>query len=177
MNYTVRRAGAADLDRIIALATEMVVHSISPFREITADQVKEFRRKDLAALSDAVQQPHVGLFVAEGEDGRFLGHVIVVCGYMESSTGESQGWVFDLSVIPELWGHGVGQTLMEQAETFCASMGYRYLGLGVTSANRRAVQFYERLGFAEERKRMIKCLDLPEGAPVPPAPAAGGVDV
>lgn len=159
------------MPRVVELATRMVIHSVSPFRDIAAEQVQEFRRKDLAALKDAVKQPHVGLFVAETEDdGRFLGHVVVVCGYMESSTGEAQGWVFDLSVVPELWSQGVGRALMAQAEQFCASLGYKYIGLGVTTANHRAVAFYEGLGYAEERKRMIKRLAVPEGTP--PAPAA-----
>jgi hypothetical protein len=82
MKYTIRRAGAADLPRVIDLATDMVVHSISPFREIPPDEVQAFRRKDLAALNEAILQPQVGLFVAESDDQhrRFLGHVIIVCG-------------------------------------------------------------------------------------------------
>src|SRR5579862_9127360 len=111
--YAVRWAGSAALPQVIELAVEMVVHSISPFRAIPASDVKEFRRRDLAALADAVQQPHVGLFLAEEEGTRrLLGHVIVVCGYMESSTGETQGWIFDLSVVRECWGQGIGRVLM-----------------------------------------------------------------
>ncbi|MBM3466206.1 MAG: GNAT family N-acetyltransferase [Armatimonadetes bacterium] len=163
MRYVIRRARPDDLDKVIQLATDMVVHSVSPFRDISADQVKEFRRKDLQALAEAIKQPHVGLFIAEAEnDRRFLGHVVVVCGYMESSTGESQGWVFDLSTVPDMWSQGIGRALMDQAEAFCIALGYKYLGLGVTTANDRAVTFYERLGFMEERKRMIKRLDVPE---------------
>jgi ribosomal protein S18 acetylase RimI-like enzyme len=180
MKYTIRRAGVADLPRVIDLATDMVVHSISPFREIPAAEVQAFRRKDLAALNEAILQPQVGLFVAESsdEERRFLGHVIIVCGYMESSTGESQGWIFDLSVIPECWSLGVGRNLMQTAEEFCVSLGFKYLGLGVTTANERAVQFYERLGYVEERKRMIKVLEVPPGTvPSIQVPAGGTVDV
>lgn len=165
MSYGIRRAGAEDLDMVIDLATEMVVHSVSPFRDIPEDEVREFRRKDLAALAEAIVQPHVGVFVAEDPAGRFLGHVVVVCGYMESSTGEQQGWVFDLSVVPDQWSQGIGQDLMAEAERFCAGLGFKYIGLGVTSANERAVRFYERQGYAEERKRMIKRLDVPSPTP------------
>jgi ribosomal protein S18 acetylase RimI-like enzyme len=166
LEYTIRRATPKDLDAIVNLAVDMVVHSISPQRSISPDTVREFRRKDLVALNDAVHQPHVGLFIAEDKDGNLLGHVVVVCGYTESSTGEAQGWIFDLSVLPDLWGHGIGQALMQRAEAFTRERGFKYLGLGVTTANSRAVQFYERLGFLEERKRMLKCLDQP----TPPQP-------
>ncbi|MHB2015792.1 MAG: GNAT family N-acetyltransferase [Candidatus Xenobia bacterium] len=153
---TIRKATPDDLPKIIELAVEMVVHSVSPFREIDELGVREFRRRDLSTLGEAMKQANVGVFMAEDDKQRFLGHVIVVCGYMESSTGETQGWVFDLSVQRDCWDKGIGRLLMEEAESFTLSQGYQYLGLGVTSANARAVGFYERLGFLEERKRMIK---------------------
>jgi ribosomal protein S18 acetylase RimI-like enzyme len=176
LKYTIRRAEQQDLEKVISLAVDMVVHSVSPFRDIATEEVREFRRKDLAALNDAVKQPHVGIFLAEDEESRFLGHVVVVCGYPESSTGETQGWIFDLSVIPEAWSSGIGRALMQRAEAFTRQMGYKYLGLGVTTANERAVSFYEKLGFSEERKRMIKHLERPrlkvQPPPSPPAPAS-----
>ena len=161
MSFKIRRARPDDLPRVVDLAVEAVTHSVSPFRDISTDDVKEFRRRDLIALNDAIHQPHVGIFMAEDETtGRFLGHVIIVCGYTESSTGESQGWIFDLSVVPEAWGGGIGQALMRRAEIFSRERGFKYIGLGVTTANERAVRFYERMGYIEERKRMIKILEL-----------------
>jgi ribosomal protein S18 acetylase RimI-like enzyme len=176
VKYRIRRAAERDIPHMVDLAVDAVVHSVSPFRDIPEETVKVFRRKDLGALQDGIKQPHVGLFVAEDEGGRFIGHVIVVCGYMESSTGETQGWIFDLSVVPDCWSHGVGKALMETAEGFCAGMGFKYLGLGVTTANERAVRFYEKLGYREERKRMIKVLELPEAASAPATGRARSAD-
>lgn len=168
MGFTIRAARVEDLPKVVDLAVDAVSHSISPFREIPPTEVQEFRRRDLMALNDAIHQPHVGIFMAEEEgSGRFLGHVVIVCGYTESSTGESQGWIFDLAVVPDAWSGGVGQALMRRAEDFSRSRGFKYIGLGVTTANERAVRFYERMGYAEERKRMIKILDLE-------APSHGG---
>lgn len=169
MNVVVRRAVPADLPKVVDLAVDMVVHSVSPYRTIPTDTVKEFRRRDLVALNDAVHQPHIGIFIAEEKgSGRFVGHVVVVCGYIESSTGESQAWIFDLSVVEDAWNKQVGKTLMKVAEDFARERGFRYIGLGVTTANERAVRFYEGLGYEEERKRMIKILDVP----TPPPPSA-----
>lgn len=170
MNYRIRRAEPKDVDKVIELAVEAVTSSISPYRDIPAKDVQEFRRKDLATLHDAVRQPHVGIFLAEDGDGRLLGHVITVCGYLESSTGESQAWIFDMAVVPDAWSQGIGQALMHRAEAFARQMGYVYLGLGVTSANERAVRFYEKLGFGEERKRMLKHLGRTRPSPPPPVP-------
>ena len=173
MKYTIRRAVPADLPKIVELAVDMVVHSVSPFRTITTETVQDFRRKDLVALNDAILQPHVAIYLAEEEGtGRFLGHVIIVCGYIESSTGEAQAWIFDLSVVPDAWSKRIGQALMQSAEGFAKERGFAYIGLGVTTANERAVRFYEQLGYTEERKRMIKTLEL--DTPAVQASAASG---
>lgn len=155
----VRRATMADIATMIDLAVEMVVHSISPYRNADIEGVQEYRRQDLQSLYDALAMPDAGLFVAEDEDGRIVGHVVVMAGRNESSTGEAQGWVFDLSVTTDHWGTGIADLLMGRAEVFVREKGLRYLGLGVTSANRRAIAFYERIGYSEERKQMIKVLE------------------
>jgi ribosomal protein S18 acetylase RimI-like enzyme len=155
----VRPAALADVPDIIDLAVEMVAWSVSPHRDVDLEQVRSFRRHDLQTLYDVVGQPHAGIFVAEDARGRFVGHVLVLASQHESSTGEPQGWVFDLSVRRDWWGRGVGRVLMQRAERFAGERGLRYLGLGVTASNRRAVAFYEALGFAEERKQFIKRLE------------------
>lgn len=157
-NVTLRRARPDDLDRIIELAVEMVVHSVSPMRLIAPDEVRTFRLRDIQSIREALALPTVGVFVAEGRAGEFLGHVIVVAGNQESSTGEAQGWIFDLSIREEYWGLGIGKILMAEAERFAREQGLRYVGLGVTTSNERALRFYESLGYLEERKRMLKLL-------------------
>ena len=161
LGVQVRRAAEADVPAIIDLAVEMVVHSISPLRATQADLVREHRRQDLQTLYEALAMPEAGIFVAEDREGRILGHVVVMAGRSESTTGEPQGWVFDVSVAQDWWGTGVARLLMERAERFVQGLGVRYLGLGVTSANVRAIAFYERLGYEEERKQMVKVLNPP----------------
>lgn len=156
MNYTIRKATDEDVDKVIDLAVEMVLHSISPFRDVTGEKVQEFRREDLIVLRDISTYNNIAIFLAEDENKSFIGHVIVVGGDVESSTGEKQGWIFDLSVKKEYWNKGIGQELMKYAEEFIKNLGLKYIGLGVTSSNSRAVRFYENLGYEEERKRMIK---------------------
>jgi ribosomal protein S18 acetylase RimI-like enzyme len=156
MKITIRKSETEDIDKVVELAVEMVVHSLSPFRDTPSEEVRDFRKKDLTVLRDAFRYDHVGIFIAEDEEKEMLGHVIVVSGDIESSTGERQGWVFDLSVKKEYWRSGVGRKLMEKAEDFIKSNGLSYIGMGVTTSNEQAVRFYEGLGYKEERKRMIK---------------------
>lgn len=163
MNFTIRKAELGDMPNMVELAVEMMPYSVSPFREVTTEEMKTYRRSDMFYLTELMKKPFFGVYVAEDPEKRFAGHVIVGCQQMESSTGEMQGWIFDISVKEEYWGSGVAARLMEKAEEFTRGYGHKYLGLGVTTSNVRAVKFYEKIGFAEERKRMLKKLD-PKGA-------------
>src|SRR5689334_448297 len=107
---------------MIDLATAMVLHSVSPYRTVPADQVQHYRREDLQSLRDILGLEHSGLFVAE-IDGQLVGHIIVVAHQRDSSTGTAQAWIYDVSVKAGYWGRGIGQALMERAEEFARHCG------------------------------------------------------
>ena len=153
----IRAAGLEDIEAIIELATDMVLHSVSPFRSVGAEEVRRYRREDLQSLKDICEMDHSGLFVAEIE-GRIVGHIIVVAHQRDSSTGTAQAWIYDVSVRAGFWGRGIGQALMSEAENFARRCGMPAIGLGVTVANHRAVEFYDRLGYQQERVQMLKNL-------------------
>ena len=159
MKYRIRKAKRKDIKNVIDLAVEMVVHSISSFRDIDIEAVRKFRKKDLETLYMSLNNPNMGIFIAEDMKGKFLGHVITMNHYTESSTGEPQGYVFDLSVKNKYRRLGLGKHLMEIAEDFCRDAGMKYVGLNVTADNEPAVKFYENQGYLLERKRMIKPLE------------------
>ena len=159
MSYRIREATSSDLPRIIDLAVDMVLFSISPLRDFDAEAVRQYRRTDLRALEEVMGSDQTSVLVADDEnDGRLLGHVIVATRNQESSSGTAQAWVFDLSVRPDHWGTGLAQALMARAEIFARSLGMTHIGLGVTLSNERALRFYQRLGYQEERVQMVKRL-------------------
>ncbi|MCD6310446.1 MAG: GNAT family N-acetyltransferase [Candidatus Eremiobacteraeota bacterium] len=154
----IRRAGIKDVPAIVELAVEGIKFSLSPFRYATVEEVMEYRRKDLAVLPEIISRPNVGIFLAEDKKGDIIGCIMAVGEQIESSTGEEQGWIYDMTVRPEYWNQGIGTLLIETAEDFIRSLGHKYIGLAVTTANKRAVSFYKKRGYMEERKRMIKQL-------------------
>jgi ribosomal protein S18 acetylase RimI-like enzyme len=153
-NLIFREATELDLPKVVEIAVEAIEYSQSPFRDSSLEKMKEYRRKDLEQLQSLFGQSSIGVFVAE-KNGNILGHVIVLSG-MKAVTGELQGWIIDLSVKKDFWGTGVAEELTLKAEEFIKLKGFQYLGLGVTSANKRAVRFYEKMGYQEERKQMVK---------------------
>lgn len=162
MQYIIRPAKKEDISNVIDLAVETVDHSTSPFRDVDPQQVKNYRRKDLQSLYYTFESKNILILIAEDLKGNFLGHVITMVNYTESTTGEAQGYIFDLSVVKKYRGLGIGRNLMDNAEEFCQKAGMKYVCLNVTSSNRGAVEFYRNLNYSEERKRMIKVLKAPE---------------
>lgn len=158
MSLHYREADEADVAAIVELATDMVLHSVSPYRPVGAEEVRRYRNEDLQSLGDIMAMEQSGVFVAE-EQGRVVGHIIVVAHQKDSSTGTPQAWIYDVSVHPGFWGRGVGQRLMELAEDFARQQGMGAIGLGVTLANHRAHQFYLQQGYLEERVQMVKNLE------------------
>lgn len=158
MEIKIRQAGPADVGKIIDLASELAVASVHPMRDVSEDFVRQFRRNDLRILHNLILLDKIGIFIAEDEKGGFMGHIISATDDLESSTGEPQGWLYDLAVKEEFQKLGIGRMLMERAVEFLRGKGMRYVGLLVTSTNAHAIRLYERLGFREERKRMIKKL-------------------
>jgi len=158
LKYRIRKARRSDMKNIINLAVEMVEYSVSPFRDIPMDEVRNFRKQDLESLYISLNDPNLGIFIAEDMDGEFIGHVIAMLNFIESSTGEPQGYIFDLSVKKEFQRMGIGINLMSVADEFCLKGGMKFIALNVTASNIPAVKFYENLGYEVERKRMIRPL-------------------
>ena len=160
MSYHIRRAVREDIAGVLELAVQMVLASRSDRRPEVSDQaIVQARRNNLAELESIIDLPEGGLFVAVDPQARLIGHVIVLGNNIDSVTEEPQAWVYDLSVRRDWWGQGLGRELMRVAEDFARSLGLRWIGLGVTASNLRALGFYEEIGYQKERFQMIKRLD------------------
>jgi len=98
-------------------------------------------------LRSLVENPGCGLFMPEasflGLDGQGL-----PCGLIIScriSSGE--GMVPQIAIHPAYQGHGLGNALMNRALERFRAVGFRGVSLTVTKKNRRAYEWYQRLGF------------------------------
>jgi ribosomal protein S18 acetylase RimI-like enzyme len=71
-----------------------------------------------------------------------------------------RGWVNYLAVAPEHQKRGLGRTLMREAEKRLLERGCPKLNVQVRTSNDEALQFYRRLGYAQDEavalgKRLI----------------------
>jgi ribosomal protein S18 acetylase RimI-like enzyme len=106
-------------------------------------------RKDIARK--LAVQPE--LFLVAEADGAVV--ATVMAGYEGH-----RGWVNYLAVAPEHRRQGLGRALMQRVEESLKERGCPKLNVQVRTANAEALQFYRRLGYAQDEavalgKRLI----------------------
>ena len=72
--------------------------------------------------------------------------------------GELHSYISDLAVCSAAEGRGVGSALLREAESWAVRRRHRLLALSVFTANVRARELYERMGFIPDTIRMVKYL-------------------
>jgi GNAT superfamily N-acetyltransferase len=73
---------------------------------------------------------------------------------------EEEAWIYNLTVLSEYRGRGVGKILMRHAETHAQSQNYDSIGLMVSSHNLGARSLYEKMEYSESNILMRKVLPL-----------------
>jgi ribosomal protein S18 acetylase RimI-like enzyme len=108
-------------------------------------------------LDRAVQSPSSAVLVAE-EDGLLQGSVMV-------GDDGHRGWVYYLSVQPELRKSGLGQKLMGAAEDWLRARGCRKIELMVRNSNDGVLGFYDAIGYGQEPVTVLSrwLIDDPKG--------------
>lgn len=153
----IRGGTVRDWSFIHELALEAIVYSMSPYRGTSQEQVINYRRQTLSGFWSWVQRSQSKIFIAEEKER--VGYLILNDRAMDELTGLSQAWVMDIAVKKEYWSRGVGRQLLAKAEEYCRANRIQYIGLAVTTANKRAADLYQKVGYNEERKLMIKKLE------------------
>jgi ribosomal protein S18 acetylase RimI-like enzyme len=98
-------------------------------------------------LRSLIENPGCGIFQPEasfvGLDSRGVPCGFVIC----SRTSAFAGMIPQIAIPPSHQGRGLGNALMHRALTRLKTMGMRTVSLTVTKKNRRAFEWYQRIGF------------------------------
>jgi ribosomal protein S18 acetylase RimI-like enzyme len=87
------------------------------------------------------RSPRAFLLIARAADGTAAGFAAV------EPVAESVAQVSYIGVRPQLWGQGIGETLLLETLQRLKAAGYACVELSVYLDNRKAVALYERLGW------------------------------
>jgi GNAT superfamily N-acetyltransferase len=148
----VRPAVPADEAFILRLTDQLGTFPVPHWRTPS-----EIAAADHIILLDALHEPNLEqcLLVAEDDRGAALGYVFTSTRE-DYFTYERQAHVEVLAVETASQGQGVGRLLMDAAEAWARSRGYRRITLNVFAQNERARQIYERLGYEPETVHYLK---------------------
>lgn len=73
-------------------------------------------------------------------------------------SGEHEGWIYNVTTLPQHRGCGVAKKLMQHAENYASAQGYRVIGLAVATHNEAALSLYQNLDFRQSNILMRKPL-------------------
>lgn len=146
----IRAATKADRAFLLSLDDRLIQQAAGP--GLTRENFAAFQsRYTKAALDDAPAGSKT--LIAEDGVGKQLGYIHVE-PTEDSLSGTTVGYVSILAVIAEAEGRGIARRLMEEAERWALSAGYRYLLLDVFGSNASARRFYERAGYVADSLRL-----------------------
>jgi len=154
MVFRVRKFTPADSEFITSLVTRFSEFDLPEWR-----RTNEIDDANRTSLQKAMEQPEPdsAIFIAEDETGVPVGFI-----HLQAQTdyfsGEKHGYISDLAVDKSFEGRGVGRILLETAEEWARTKGYRLLTLYVFAGNTRAQQIYEKHGFSQEVVKYVKVI-------------------
>lgn len=140
------------------LAKKVIPVNISPWRQQPMEETMNYRIKMLKNFWTWIKQSNSKVFIAETDQEKPVGFLVLYPYAVEELTGLNQAWVMDIAVHEDYRKQGIGRNLMNAAEVYCREEGIEYLGLAVSTHNVQALNLYQSLGFAEERKLMVKVI-------------------
>lgn len=118
---------------------------------------EKMKEAQLKIAQEAINSKDVDseIFVIEDEGKNLLGflHMTKNTDYF---TGLAQGYISSLAVSKAGEGKGIAKKLMNKAEEWTRSKGYKQLTLNVFASNERAVAFYKKNQFESEIIKMVK---------------------
>jgi ribosomal protein S18 acetylase RimI-like enzyme len=150
-----------DWSPFIALELETQLDSLG---DSTEEERQIFKERFIALLDvkmgftkSGFRRPGAQLWVLEGDDGRFLGHL-----WLSERDNPRHGTptlqVTTLGIVREERGKNYGRLLMQKAEQEAKERGIEVIALEVAGNNRRARDMFRDLGYETIRRTMHKRL-------------------
>ncbi|WP_332668145.1 GNAT family N-acetyltransferase [Aeromicrobium sp.] len=104
------------------------------------------------SLPDGMQTPGHDLFVGT-VDGEIVGNLWL---FTDPSLPSRETFIYDIEIISEHRGKGLGRELLAAAEAWCAEHGSMSVRLNVFAPNKTARALYESAGYLPTSMHMMK---------------------
>ena len=94
------------------------------------------------------------IFLCQSASGENVGYLVMTISFSLEHGGQ-HGFVDELYIRPGHQGHGLGSAMIDHAGSLCKELGFRSLLLEVDLHNEAALRLYRRIGFTENRRRLM----------------------
>ena len=156
MNIEIRTGDESDAEFFFALEEQTTWESLpTDRREMRREELRERLLETHGLLLSC---PGNVFFIARNEEERV--GLLWFGPRHNGITGEHEGWIYNVTVVPGARGQGIARKLMAHAETHARESGYRVIGLAVATHNDGARALYERLDYQECNILMRKPLEI-----------------
>jgi ribosomal protein S18 acetylase RimI-like enzyme len=151
--HTAATIHVADLDACFGLIelTSSAAYKTSSMGWSPKEKRKEMKLPDMKymilrrAVLDGDAAAAAGSYESEGSD--FAGFLEYMVTYED---GYEVLYCYEIHLTPEVQGQGLGEELMARFERVGARIGLEKAMLTVFKSNRRAIMFYEKVGYTED---------------------------
>lgn len=141
-----RNADQGDIDALLLQMRHLYEHDGALFLEDTS------RAAALQLLGD----PQAGVIqIIETTDGAIAGYFVLTFGY-SLEYGGHYGLLDELYIDAAHRGKGLGTSAVARVREICAERGAATLLLEVDRSNSEASQLYQRLGFVENTRKLMR---------------------
>ncbi|MBZ0281295.1 MAG: GNAT family N-acetyltransferase [Anaerolineae bacterium] len=144
MNLEFRLAVPSDLDNLLTLMQMYYIYDGHDFQETKASY----------ALSQLLSNPAFGLAWLIEADGELAGYIVICFGY-SLEFGGRDCFIDELFLHEPYRGKGIGGQAIEYVVMQCREQGVQAVHLEVMPGNRKAIDFYKRVGFIERGGTMM----------------------
>jgi ribosomal protein S18 acetylase RimI-like enzyme len=148
----IRKMEETDKEFIIGLSTRFTEFDFMEWRDPQVMKDAQLKMAKEAVFSD---DPDSDIFVVEDDRKNLLGFLHMTKN-VDYFSGEEQGYISSIAVAKEGEGKGIARKLMEKAEEWTRSKGYKQLTLNVFAQNERAINLYKKFNFENEIVKMVK---------------------
>ncbi len=140
-------ADTAEIAHVHVVAWQSAYKGLLP-ADLLASLSEERRRNWWQQMLEADLAEN-GIFIAQMND-EIVGFVLAQPA-RDLEPGKKWGEVNAIYLVEEAWGRGIGGRLWQAALEFLKSGNYETIMLWVLDGNERAIRFYEKIGFVQDR--------------------------
>ncbi len=154
MNITIRKAQNSDSKGVLRLLEQIAELHHQGRPDIFKSNTKKYTEDEFSEILKDKDKP---IFVAVDEDENVFGYVFcMVTSYKDHAVFNDYCslYIDDFCVDEGARGQNIGKKLFEAIKTYAKEMGVYNIDLNVWEFNQGAIKFYEKCGFATQRRTM-----------------------